>query len=159
MRKILFSVALSLAAIAGGAMPTLTVKPIDVGDLTKCEITDVQRIDLTDNSQAVVMLKDGSTVRYSTRDYLLVFTPVESDGIDEVETALQLNDLRVWVDESAVYIAGAHPGDDLALFNVGGMMLARGTAVQGVSRIDVSSLSNGIYIVRAGHQAVKIIKQ
>lgn len=159
MRKFFFSVALSLAAVVAGAAPTMTVKPLDHGELAKYQVADVQRIDLTDNRQAVVVLKDGSTARYSTRDYLLVFTPVETDGIQEVEAALQVDELRVWADETAVYIAGARPGSALALFNVGGMMLARGTAVDGISRIDMGNLDSGIYIVRAGNQAVKIIKQ
>lgn len=159
MRKFFFSVALSLAAVVAGAAPTLTVKPLDQGELAKYQVADIRRIDLTDSTQAVVVLKDGSTARYSTQGYLLVFTPVETDGIQEVETALQVDGLRVWADETAVYVDGARPGSALALFSVGGMMLARGTAVEGISRIELGSLADGIYIVRAGNQAVKIIKQ
>lgn len=158
MKKILFSVGLLLAAAATFAAPTLTIKSLDNGELTKYEIADVQRLDLTDSEQAVVVHKDGSTAGYATRDYLLVFTSIESDGLKEVEGTMQVNSLRVWTDETAVYISGTRSGDELGLFNVGGMMLARGTAVEGVSCIDVSSLPSGIYIVRAGHQAVKIIK-
>jgi len=159
IRLFLFSVALSLVAMAGHATATMTVKPLEQGEMARYQIADVQRVDLTSKGQAIVVLKDGTSASYSTQDYLLVFTPVETDGIEEVETALRLKDLRVWADETAVFIAGARPGDPLALFNVGGMMLARGIAGEGVSRIDVSSLASGIYIVRAGNQAVKIIKQ
>jgi len=159
MRKFLLSATLLLAAITAGAKSTLTVKPLASGELVKYQIADVQRVDLTDKSQAIVVLKDGTSANYATQDYLLVFTPVGSDGIEEVESAFQMNNLRVWADDVAVYIAGARQGDPLALLNVGGMMLGRGTAGNGVSRIDVSGLTNGIYIVRVGNQAVKIIKQ
>lgn len=159
MRKLFISVALALAALVAGQASTLTVMPLDSGEMAQYELADVRCIDLTDQHRAVVWLNDGTSIDYATNSHSLIFTPVASDGLEEVEGALKLNDLSVWADETAVYVAGARQGDALALFNVGGMLLARGIASEGVSCIDVSGLPGGIYIVRAGNHAVKIMKR
>lgn len=76
----------------------------------------------------------------------------------ELETAVsEVMSSSFTISQSAIAMRGC---ESLSLYTLDGKMLATGKAdSQGVATIAIDHLSNGIYIVKTGNKAFKIIKK
>lgn len=148
---------LLLAAMTGAKAEVVAVEGIGSDEIAQYDIDAIQCIDLTQADTVRIITVAGESFAYAKAQApRLNFTAVAS-GIGTVENAATTGRVRVWTDGSALFIDGTREGDAVAVFSVNGVRLASGHAAQGTTRIDVSTLPNGVYVVKAGKQAAKFI--
>lgn len=158
MKHIIFSL-MMLAATTAYADNTLIVEHIDDASAGQYQLSDIQKIVLKDANNITIVNKDSSTVELKgTKSLALNFTGI-STAITVPETAVEAAGIRVWASGDAVYVAGAKVGEPIAVFTLGGGLIARSTVTAATTRVDVSSLPTGAYVVKAGKKAAKFIKK
>lgn len=159
MRKVLLSLLLVASVSAAKASNTLTVLALDGSEAAKYDVDATQRVDLTNPDSVIIVMADGTTAVFSAEAYpRLRFTKVAT-AIQTPTTATQSGKLRAWADGNTLFVADTTAGDRIGVFTIGGARIANGATVDGITRVNVGQLPKGIYVVKAGKQAVKIIKR
>lgn len=159
MRKIILSLLLVASFGAAKAANTLTVLALDGSEAAKYDVDATQRVDLTNPDSVVIVMADGTTAAFSADAFpRLRFTEV-STAIQAPTTATQSGKLRAWADGSTLFVAGTVAGERIGVFTISGALIANGATVDGITRIGVGQLPKGVYVVKAGREAVKIIKK
>lgn len=149
MKKFLLSACLlatsSLAAFAA-ATQTITVNGQTVEGKMVTQIT-------FSGDQATLTFDDSST-QTEAIDLINIAFAYTADGIGRVN----LFEVSGIVDGN-LQISGLNAGTTLRIYDTTGRSRAAATATQGVTSVDVSRLSSGVYIVRAGKQVIKFMKK
>lgn len=159
MRKVLLSLLLVASVSAAKASNTLTVLAIDGSEAAKYDVDATQRVDLTNPDSVIIVMADGTTAAFSADQYpRLRFTKVAT-AIQAPTAATRSGQLRAWADGNTLFVAGTTAGERIGLFTIGGARIANGATVDGITRVNVGQLPKGVYVVKAGKQAVKIIKR
>lgn len=159
MRKFLLSLLMLVSFIIAKADNSISVVNLDGTVAEKYDIDQLQRIDLSNADSVRFVMSDGTSKAFAVNAVpKLAFAEITTD-ITAPETAITAEKLRVWADGSSLYISGAANGEPIAVFTISGVRIAQGKAGNDTTRIDTQSLVKGVYIVKAGKQAVKIIKK
>ncbi|MCL2073560.1 MAG: hypothetical protein FWH18_06555 [Marinilabiliaceae bacterium] len=74
----------------------------------------------------------------------------------KIEENLFPNSLKAYYQNNNLYISGLKTGENICVFAPSGALVYQGIAIQEKQEINVAD-DNGIYIVRSGNEAVKVI--
>ncbi len=88
--------------------------------------------------------------------YVGSFTTIEDSGVDK----LAADEVVVYPNPTTDYIAvtGVAPETIVALYAMDGTLLLQKQATAGVLRIDMQNYCEGVYLLRVGNQATKVVK-
>lgn len=156
MKKILLSLAM-LATLTVANAADIFVQNLDGTVAAQYDADDVQRIDITTPGIIRFIGKDGSTAEFNSNSVPRISFTATSTSITAPESAVKAGGLRAWADGRTVYVSGTAKGETVAVFSVNGVRIAAGQAADGVTAIDAATLPKGVYVVKAGKQAVKIL--
>lgn len=158
IKKTIISV-LVLAFSSAGAMaedvPMLYVIGID-GSITETPMSEVGKIVFGSSSFAVES-KSGQSADHKYADV----KRVDFGKLTSISNVVAEARLAVWptVTTSTVSVKGAEAGAAIRLFNLSGSQVMNVKAVEGVTTVDLSPLSAGMYVLTVGDNSVKIIKK
>lgn len=117
-------------------------------------LANLQKIVFEDNAMAV-KLQSGTKVT-SVRSVIF-----SSEGTNALETQKQGSTITVFPNlaKTTITVSGMNENTMIKLFDVNGLLLQRAMATGTSTELDVSSLKQGLYLIQAGNQTVKFIKQ
>ena len=123
-------------------------------------LSNVQKITFNANSMTIV-LKDGRT-DVSTLSGVQKILFSQKTGIEEIagnNNAL-LGSLSIYPNpvQDILFVEGVERNTTIRIFNVKGVLFQTVLAKEETEQLNVSTLPQGIYILQAGNQAVKFIK-
>lgn len=156
MKRILLSLAM-LATLAVANAADIFVQNLDGTVAARYNADDVQRIDITTPGIIRIVGKDGTSVEFNSNSVPRISFTATPTSITAPENAVKAGGLRAWADGRTVYVSGTAKGETVAVFSVNGVRIAAGQAADGVTAIDAATLPKGVYVVKAGKQAVKIL--
>lgn len=158
IKKTIISV-LMLAFSVTGAMaedvPMLYVVGSD-GSITETPMSEVGKIAFGASSFTVES-KAGQTTDHKYGDV----KRVDFGKLTSISNVVAEARLAVWptVTTSVVSVKGAEAGASIRLYNLSGSQVMNVKAVEGVTTVDLSPLSAGMYVLAVGDNSVKIIKK
>lgn len=158
MRKILLLVLFAATMTTAKASNTVIVLGLDGKEAAKYDINATQRVDFTNPDSVRIVMTDGTIASFAADEFPKISFTATATGILTPKSATTSGKLRVWADGESLYVGGTTGGESIALFTIGGARIATGKASEGTTRIAIGSLSKGVYVVKAGKQAAKIIK-
>lgn len=155
MRKI-FTFILLLASIAVMANSFVTIEYLDA-EAQQIELAKLHKFDLSDKGKFKAIDNEGNVV--ATKDVAQIkkisFThPTAVESVNSLKLGVYPNPS---MDE--VTVEGVNAGVIVRLFTIDGRLLNVTVAESETARINVSSLAAGTYLLQAGNNVVKIIKQ
>ena len=115
-------------------------------------------LDKSQTGYIQVKFRDGSVVSYNMNlvefypDYNIA-TSIQNTTKEEVFFHIEG---RV---RDVLHLEGITPGAEIGIYSANGAQKYRGKSNSENMSIDVSNLSQGVYILRVGRQAVKFIKE
>jgi len=112
-----------------------------------------------DNSRAgniLVQFSDSSVVSYNMN--LVEFYPDEANSIQTAEKNGTFFAIKGHVHD-ILQLEGITPGAEIGIYAANGTQKYRGKSSGKTASVDVSHLSQGVYLLRVGRQAVKFIKE
>lgn len=152
MKKLILSAYLlgvmCVSAFADTVTQTVTVNGVEVTGKAVTQIT-------FSGDNAVLTFSDNTTQKEDIGLISIAFDyTVDTSGIGSVS----MFNFSGMVD-GRLQLGGLEAGTAISLYNVTGKKLASATAADGSVSIDVSGLSRGVYIVKAGTKVVKFMKK
>lgn len=155
MKRILLTAIVVSCAIAAHA-GTIIVERISQPS-AQVDMATIQTVQFLGKDQTVLFnTKGGGQQKYSgVRS--LVFgdfaTPIQSPTAD--------THLSVYPNptEDALLIDGAEQDTPISIFSMSGNLVQTQTAAQGSNKIDVSTLPDGLYVLRLGSETFKFTKK
>lgn len=127
------------------------------GNRHEVALSDVRRIDIGQTG-VTVSHRDGESHerKFEEIDRILIGATVA--GVKDV---LADGDVAVWptVTEGPVNIAGVAAGTEIAVYDLGGNMVAETVTEGDAATIDLSAAESGVYVVSLGKESVKVIKK
>lgn len=101
--------------------------------------------------------KDGNTVAtHSVADVDKIELTPSTTGIATTTTS---NAIKVKSNGYSITADGMTDGSMLEVYTAGGKLVGKATAKSGSATINASSLTNGVYVVKAEGQSVKMVKK
>lgn len=153
MKRLLLSLCL-LGAMGLNALADTTQQTITVNG---SEVTGKQVTAITfSGDNATLTYSDNSTDTQSMDliTILLSYDSTKPSAISEV-SVFEFNGIV----GGLLQVSGLESGAAIQVFSLTGKVCASGVAQDGQASIDVSSLGRGVYVVRAGKQAIKFVKK
>jgi len=160
---LLWAVLLITGQLFAAEVPCLITVSAD-GTETAIALTDVQKIEFEQSDAAVyppmvrmAVIKNtgASVVSNVTR---ISFATTEPTGITDIKAASSVFIFPNPV-KTTLTINNAEANLKVDLFSVTGALLQSTFTQEGSTDIDVSSLSQGTYLLRIGEKALKFVKQ
>ena len=156
MRKNVFLAAAALAAQTALAS-SLIVEAID-GTNQTYPMESVSRVDFTTAGSLKVVKSDGTADTKSiSATRKLVFGGASSPATSAVENSASASSLSVFPNPVSNELTVVGAEGDILLFSANGNLVSR-TKADGKTVISVGSLADGIYVLRSGNSAVRVIK-
>ncbi len=156
MRKIVFLAAAALAAQTASAS-SLIVEAID-GTSQTYPMESVSRVDFTTAGSIKVVGTDGTADTKSiSATRKIVFAGQTSPSTDASEVSTYGSELKVFPNPVSNELTVVGAEGDILLFSASGNLVSR-TKADGKTVISVGSLADGIYVLRSGNSAVRVIK-
>ena len=103
-----------------------------------------------------VKFTDGSVISYNMN--LIEYYPNGTTSIKETAKGGAFFHIKGRV-RDVLYLEGITPGAEISIYSASGMQEFRGKSSGENMTVNVSRLSQGVYILRVGHQSVKFIKE
>lgn len=158
IKKTIFSVLMVAFSVAGAMaedVPMLYVVGSD-GSITETPMSEVGKIAFG-SSSFTVESKAGQAAEHKYGDV----KRVDFGKLTSISNVVAEARLAVWptVTTSTVSVKGAEAGAAIRLFNLSGSQVMNVKAVEGVTTVDLSPLSAGMYVLTVGDNSVKIIKK
>ena len=156
MRKFVFLAAAALAAQMASAS-SLIVEAID-GTSQTYPMESVSRVDFTTAGSIKVVGTDGTADTKSiSATRKLVFSDFNAPATSAAEA--QTSKLSVFPNPVSNELTVVGAEGDILLFSASGNLVSRTKAeAEGKTVISVGSLADGIYVLRSGNSAVRVIK-
>ena len=153
MRKIVFLAAVALAAQTASAS-NLIVEAIDGTSLTYT-MESVRMVDFTTAGSLKIVKTDGTADTKSISDTRkLIFTSQPQTAASEACSS----SFKVFPNPVSDELTVVDAKGDILLFTASGNLISKTKANDDSTVIPVNNLTDGIYILRNGNNAVKIIK-
>lgn len=118
-------------------------------------ISGVQRVNFGDDALTVVEADKESAFDYTTVSRIS-FTQNEPSAIDKPATSS--NTLKLSSNDGCLTVAGLDAPTQLSLYSQSGASVMQINGYQGAS-VSLSSLPNGIYVLKVNNQTFKIVKK
>lgn len=153
MKRLLLSLclmgAMGLNALADTTQQTITINSVEV---TGKQVTAIA----FSGDNATLTYSDNTTATESMDviSILLSYDAAKPSAISDVNV-FEFNGIV----GGNLQVGGLESGTPVQVFSITGKVCATGVAQDGQASIDVSSLGRGLYIVRAGNQAIKFVKK
>ena len=151
MRKLLFLFVMLLAVCDSQAEGVFKVNG-EIIEKTPALIT----MDYSQTGYLQVKFSDGSVVSYNMN--LVEFYPNEVNAILNAKKEGAFFHIKGHV-RDILHIEGITPGAEIGIYSASGVQEYRGKSESKNTSVDVSRLSQGVYILRVGRQSVKFIKE
>ena len=128
------------------------------GDETEYDMATVSKLILTSKGRMTVMKSDGTSDNFDLSTIRKVaFSPEDAQTAVEDAVAPSKPVLQVYPNPAKDEITVEGANDDILIFSAnGGLVSTMKAADRAV--INVSSLADGVYILRSGKSAARIIK-
>lgn len=147
-----------LATLTAANANDVTVQNADGSVNNKYDIEQIQKIDITTPGKVIIFTKNGESVEFDSNNVpKLNFTKDVPTSITAPETAVKAGVLRAWADGETVYVSGVEAGTPIAVFSLNGVRIAVDKAGNGTTAVNAGSLPKGVYVIKAGKEAVKIL--
>ncbi len=102
-----------------------------------------------------IVCNDGTTVTDVTSVNVTRATP---SGIDAAKTTANAPDVAITA-SGQLSLTGLKAGTAVEIFDTAGRLMQRATATEGTLNMNISRLTAGVYVLRAGDTAVKFSKR
>lgn len=102
-----------------------------------------------------IVCNDGTTITDVTSVNVTRATP---SGIDAAKTAANAPDVAITA-SGQLSLTGLKAGTAVEIFDTAGRLMQRATATEGTLNMNISQLTAGVYVLRAGDTAVKFSKR
>ena len=128
------------------------------GDETEYDMATVSKLILTSKGRMTVMKSDGTSDNFDLSTIRKVaFSPEDAQTAVEDAVAPSKPVLKVYPNPAKDEITVEGANDDILIFSANGGLLST-TKAADRAVINVSSLADGVYILRSGKSAARIIK-
>ena len=149
----LLSLATSLTATAEDGK--LNVLYLD-GQSHEVLMSKVAKLEVS-GENIVLVGKDGGTVAtHKVADIDKIDLTASTTAIGKLTAG---GSIRVKTDGYAITAEGMADGTQLEVFTSDGKLAGKATARGGKATIDAAALGNGVYVVKAGGQSLKMVKK
>lgn len=119
-------------------------------------LSQVAKMQVADGN-AVFFGKDGKTAAtHKISDIEKINLTVSTTSISQTKGE---NGIIVRSNGNTVSVEGLADGKSLEIFSAGGELLRKTTSVNGKAAVDVTSLANGVYVVKADGKSLKMVKR
>ncbi len=130
------------------------------GSIRQVKFSDIERIDIGQNSMNIRTLSDGNT-DYTYTGLTRVDIGVAISDTVSVEKLTANGSIAVWPipTKESVNVSGAPVGTRVSVYNSMGRIVATAITAANTQSFDMSELPSGMYIVTVGQHSIKIVKQ
>ena len=163
-KKLTFIIALALSLFLSYSIAeeqTLIIK-LKNGTENEQFLSNVQKITF-DASSMTIALKSGSTDVSALDDVQkILFSQQSENGMEDIannNNALSLLSIYPNPVQDVLFVEGVAEETAIRVFNLNGELFQTTIAKENLVQLNVSALPQGMYILQAGNQAVKFIKQ
>ena len=119
-------------------------------------LSQVAKLQVADDN-AVFYGKDGKiTETHKISDIEKITLTAATSSISQTKGE---NGIVVRSDGNTVSVEGLADGKSLEIFSAGGELLKKAASVGDKASVDVSSLANGVYVVKADGKSLKMVKR
>lgn len=139
-----FTLSLAALCICGGMLAAPTALSVNLKDGTKATYALSDKPKVTFSGSDMLITAASASTTYALAD-VATFTFSETSGIDEVIAG---SDIVYRYDGNTFECEG----QDIRVFNLSGAQL-----LEGRDSVSLESLANGVYVVLAGKQAIKVV--
>lgn len=155
MKRILLTIIAASCVIASHA-GTIIVERISKPS-AQVDMATIQTVQFLGKDQTVLF----NTMGGGQQAYSGVRSLVFSDFATPVQSVETNTHISVYPNPTAdaLLIDGAAQGAPMSIYSLNGNLLLTQTANSGTNRIDVTSLPNGLYILRLGNETFKFTKE
>lgn len=156
----LLAVGMTTAAMADDM--AVSIIDADGNELKSAEMATIDNITMADSCVYVTVA--GSDDTYDTYKlerkniYQILFAPkATATGISSATVAAEK--VTITAEGGELSVSGIAPGTAVAVYSLNGQNVLQTKAQGSTARLSVSGLKGGVYIVRAGNKAIKIVKK
>ena len=138
---------------------TLTVKLKD-GTERELVFANMQKITFNAGTM-IILLKNNSTVSLPLSEMQkILFSPETATEVIEMEAIEANTHVSVYPNpvHDVLYVDGVEENTVINVFNVKGMLMQTVTAKEKIVQLNVNTLPQGVYILQAGKETVRFIK-
>jgi hypothetical protein len=128
------------------------------GEKVECQLTKKPKLSF--DGQTITLTATNVNVEYTVADFAKVSTGMVDEEVPEgiIETTLQQGDVKVAL--GFVRFSGFAPNEPIRVFSVAGILKnTYYTDVNGTLTLSVANLPQGISIIKANKQSIKITRQ
>lgn len=151
-RIFLFGLALLVAGQLVVAQSLQIITLSADGKETSYPVSNVQKI-VFENNKMTVNMKAGDDVKDITR---ISFDMVDGIKNLKVESSIFIFPNPV---KEIITVSGVKKGSTINMYDLNGGLLKTIPAQENATNINVSSLQQGMYLLRVGEQTIKFVKQ
>lgn len=158
MRKILLMpLVLMIALVAQAGVTHLRVEMLTGGELSS-SLAQIGKIVLGEND---VLLYDKSGVQIGRTPFAQLDKIVFYDDFTSALSDVEESSLQVFYDATheSIFVRGMEGSQTVRVYSTSGQLLQSTNATNGEATIHISGLQNGAYLLQAGAQVVKFIKE
>lgn len=152
---------LATTAMADDA-PSVSVITAAGDTVQTATLATVEKVEFEGDSLLFIATSEeaSDTIKYAIKDVdkLLISAPTTT-GIQSLTAAGASSNVTIKANGSEVSVSGLQAGTLVAVYDMNGRMAARVKAQGESVSLDATSLKSGVYVVRAGNKAVKILKK
>lgn len=155
MKKVIFILS-SLFAFHLAFASSIIVEALD-GTTQVYDMASVSKLDFTDSGNLKVVKTDGTVDTKSVSATRKVVFSAEDAPATTVSESSSASALKVYPNPAKNELTVDGASDDILIFSASGSLISR-TKAEDKTVINVSSFADGVYILRSGDSAVRVIK-
>ncbi len=119
-------------------------------------LSQVAKLQVADDN-AVFSDKDGNTV--ATHKIVDIEKISLTAGTTSIASQKRGSDVTLRSNGNTISAEGLADGKQLEIFSTSGELVGKAVSANGKAMVDVQSLANGVYVIKAGGQSLKMVKR
>lgn len=147
-----------LALLVGTLTGSLAEGTVPVVKVNGTELTNVMTSVTFSGNVVVINYTDGANAQFSLSDDIVITFSADGPTGIQPQSSFNTFEYRKAIDGS-MEVSGIADGTLVTIYSVTGEQVLTGKATGGVANLDVSGLTSGTYILRAGSNVIKFMKR